>query len=58
MGNYAAKVTAQVAVEAIVNAPSGYDTGTMRTVLAVAKESGVSEFYTDMLSEILDNASE
>ena len=55
MVGYADKVTAQVAVEAIVNEPSGYDTSTMSLVLAHAVGVGVSEFYTDMLREIVDS---
>lgn len=55
MAGYADKVTAQVAVEAIVNFDGeGYDTSTMSLVLAHARGVGVAAFYTDMLAALVD----
>lgn len=48
------KVTAQVAVEAIVNAHGdGYDVSTMHVVLADAEAAGVDHFYVDMLRQVV-----
>jgi len=46
------KVTAQVAVEAIVNDPTAYDRETVEVVRADAIALGVSSFYVDMLPEV------
>jgi hypothetical protein len=45
----AAQITAQVAVEAIANAPSGYDRVTVEAVRRTGIEQGVSALYMDML---------
>jgi len=47
------RVTAQVAVEAVVNAPEGYDENDMVTVLHVAESVGVADLYLDLLRELL-----
>ena len=47
------RVTAQVAVEAIVNMPEGYDVNTMTTVLHVAETAGVADLYLDMLRGLI-----
>lgn len=43
------KLTAQVAVEAMINHPDGYDRLTVLSVLEVARRVGVSDFYLSML---------
>lgn len=46
----ATKITAQVAVEAIINVNGdGYDTATMQAVREVAIREGVANFYLDPL---------
>lgn len=47
------RITAQVAVEAIVNDPTGYETETMRVVLTDAETYGVAKLYVDMLRDAL-----
>lgn len=48
------RITAQVAVEAIVNHPDdGWDMPTMTTVLADARALGVPALYVDMLDEMV-----
>lgn len=47
-----AQITAQVAVEAIVDDPNAYAPETVHAVLAEALAAGVSPFYTDMLAEV------
>jgi len=49
------RATAQVAVEAIVNAPSGYDAPTKALVLREGERVGVSETYLGMLRTIVAN---
>ena len=46
------KVTAQVAVEAILNTPDAYTPETMRIVFDDAAKAGVSDFYLDQLEEL------
>lgn len=45
----ALRITAQVAVEAIINEREGYEQSTIDAVIAVATEAGVADFYLDML---------
>lgn len=47
------KVTAQVAAEAIANLPDEYDRATVATVLADGIAAGVSDFYLDILRDVL-----
>jgi hypothetical protein len=48
------QITAQIAVESVVNHFADYDRETAETVYAYAVEVGVAVFYTDMLAELLD----
>lgn len=43
------KITAQVAVEAIVANPAAFDRDTVEAVRRTATEVGVAAFYLDML---------
>lgn len=43
------KVTAQIAVEAIINAPDDYTPADIATVRADAIAAGVASLYVDML---------
>jgi hypothetical protein len=48
--NTATRITAQVAVEAIINSEGyGYETSTMQAVREVAIREGVANFYLDPL---------
>lgn len=52
--NTAARITAQVACEAIINnRGEGMEKDTMITVLEVARNEGVSSFYIGMLEEVI-----
>ena len=51
---YARKVTAQVAVESIVNEPHGFDTSTMSLVLAEAVACDVAPLYVGPLRQLVD----
>jgi hypothetical protein len=49
--NHAAKITAQIACEYIINEPAaGWMSADRRAVLATAIECGVGEFYLDLLA--------
>lgn len=50
--NREARVVAQVAAEAIINQPSGYDAETVRLVLDQAVALGVPTRYVEMLAEV------
>lgn len=53
-----ARVTAQVAVEAITNCyGDGYDLSTMQAVRAFAVEQGVGDFYLDPLRILIADLS-
>lgn len=49
----ATRLTVQCAVEHIVNAPGGFDTETIRVVLADAENAGVGDLYLGELRKIL-----
>lgn len=49
----ATQITAQVAVEAIVNDAADYDLDTMKSVYEVAIREGVAKLYVSMLSEAI-----
>jgi hypothetical protein len=47
------QITAQVAVESVVNDFANYDRSDTEAVYATAVKAGVAVFYTDMLGELL-----
>lgn len=42
-------ITAQVAVEAVINDPTGYDAETIEAVRKEGEEVGVADFYMTMI---------
>lgn len=52
------KVTAQIAVEAIIALPHGFSRGDAEIVLTDAERLEVSDFYLDMLREIIPTLTE
>lgn len=58
LDNYHAKITAQVAVEAMIADPSAYSVMDMRTVRDFATVTGVDRFYLDDFEVIIDTRSD
>lgn len=52
------KITAQIAVEAILNLPHAFSRGDAEIVLADAERLEVSDFYLDTLREIIPTLSD